>query len=113
MEKVVKLVDVLEMLNRIDTAVYEGEGYQHEEWVEYAEKMAEERTRTHASDSEEHETHEERTEEPCDGAEVITIKDGTLKMVTGRFVIYDREFLKTHFNTTEAKIYGAKMEVEE
>lgn len=47
-------------------------------------------------------------EEACDGAEVITVKDGTLKMVYGRFVIYDRDFLKSHFNTTEAKIYGAE-----
>ena len=44
--------------------------------------------------------------EPCEGEEVITVKDGTLKMVYGRFVIYDREFLKSHFNTTEAAIYG-------
>lgn len=48
--------------------------------------------------------------EPCDGAEVITVKDGTLKMGYGRYVIYDREFLKTHFNTTEAKIYGESCE---
>lgn len=48
--------------------------------------------------------------EPYKGEEVITVKDGTLKMVYGRFVIYDREFLKTHFNTTEAKIYGEPCE---
>lgn len=39
MEKVVKLADVLEMLNRIDNAVYDGEGYRHEEWVEYAKNL--------------------------------------------------------------------------
>ena len=37
---------------------------------------------------------------------VIRLKKGTLKARTGRYVIYDVEWLKTHFNTTEAKIYG-------
>ena len=48
-------------------------------------------------------THEERTDE-----EVITLRKGVLKAVTGRYVVYDREWLKEHFNTTEAKIYGAE-----
>ena len=37
---------------------------------------------------------------------VIRIKKGTLKARTGKYVVYDVEWLKTHFNTTEAKIYG-------
>ena len=37
---------------------------------------------------------------------LIRIKKGTLKVRTGRYVIYDVEWLKEHFNTTEAKIYG-------
>ena len=37
---------------------------------------------------------------------VIRLKKGTLKARTGRYVIYDVEWLKEHFNTTEAKIYG-------
>lgn len=41
-----------------------------------------------------------------DGAEILTIDKRTLKAVTGRFVIYDREWLKEHFNTTEAHLYG-------
>ena len=43
---------------------------------------------------------------PSEDEKVIRIKKGTLKARTGRYVIYDVEWLKTHFNTTEAKIYG-------
>ena len=43
---------------------------------------------------------------PSEDEKVIRIKKGTLKVRTGRYVIYDVEWLKTHFNTTEAKIYG-------
>ena len=44
--------------------------------------------------------------QPSENEQIIRIKKGTLKARTGRFVIYDVEWLKTHFNTTEAKIYG-------
>lgn len=47
-------------------------------------------------------TSKERTEDE----EVIALPKGTLKAVTGRFVVYDREWLKKHFNTTEAYLYG-------
>jgi hypothetical protein len=43
---------------------------------------------------------------PSEDEKVIRVKKGTLKVRTGRYVIYDVEWLKTHFNTTEAKIYG-------
>ena len=43
---------------------------------------------------------------PSEDDKVIRIKKGTLKARTGRYVIYDVEWLKTHFNTTEVKIYG-------
>ena len=45
-------------------------------------------------------------QQPSEDEKVIRIKKGTLKARTGRYVIYDVEWLKTHFNTTEAKIYG-------
>ena len=47
---------------------------------------------------------------PSEDEKVIRIKKGTLKVRTGRFVIYDVEWLKEHFNTTEAKIYGQPSE---
>ena len=43
---------------------------------------------------------------PSEDEKVIRISKGTLKVRTGRYVIYDVEWLKTHFNTTEAKLYG-------
>ncbi len=43
---------------------------------------------------------------PSEDEKVIRISKGTLKARTGRYVIYDVEWLKTHFNTTEAKLYG-------
>jgi len=43
---------------------------------------------------------------PSEDEKVIRIKKGTLKARTGKYVVYDVEWLKTHFNTTEAKIYG-------
>ena len=45
-------------------------------------------------------------QQPSEEEKVIRIKKGTLKVRTGRYVIYDVEWLKTHFSTTEAKIYG-------
>ena len=45
-------------------------------------------------------------EQPGENEQIIRIKKGTLKARTGRYVIYDVEWLKTHFSTTEAKIYG-------
>ncbi len=44
--------------------------------------------------------------QPSENEQIIRISKGTLKARTGRYVIYDVEWLKTHFNTTEAKIYG-------
>jgi len=43
---------------------------------------------------------------PSEDEKVIRVKKGTLKARTGKYVVYDVEWLKTHFNTTEAKIYG-------
>ena len=43
---------------------------------------------------------------PSEDEKVIRIKKGTLKVRTGKYVIYDVEWLKEHFNTTEVKIYG-------
>ena len=43
---------------------------------------------------------------PSENEQIIKISKGTLKARTGKYVIYDVEWLKTHFNTTEAKIYG-------
>ena len=45
-------------------------------------------------------------QQPSENEQIIRISKGTLKARTGRYVIYDGEWLKTHFNTTEAKIYG-------
>lgn len=45
-------------------------------------------------------------QQPSEDEKVIKVSKGTLKARTGRYVIYDVEWLKTHFNTTEAKIYG-------
>lgn len=45
-------------------------------------------------------------EQSSENEQIIRIKKGTLKAKTGRYVIYDVEWLKEHFNTTEAKIYG-------
>ena len=45
-------------------------------------------------------------QQPNEDEKIIRIKKGTLKVRTGKYVIYDVEWLKTHFNTTEAKIYG-------
>ena len=44
--------------------------------------------------------------QPSENEEIIKIHKGALKVRTGRYVIYDVEWLKEHFNTTEAKIYG-------
>ena len=48
-----------------------------------------------------------------DGAEILTIDKRTFKAVTGRFVIYDREWLKEHFSTTEAYLYGGTRAAEQ
>ena len=45
-------------------------------------------------------------EHNCENEEIIKVSKGALKARTGRYVIYDVEWLKTHFNTTEAKLYG-------
>lgn len=47
---------------------------------------------------------------PSENEKIIRISKGTLKARTGKYVIYDVEWLKTHFNTTEAKIYGQPSE---
>lgn len=49
-------------------------------------------------------------QQPSEDEKIIRIKKGTLKARTGRYVIYDVEWLKTHFNTTESKIYGQPSE---
>ena len=49
-------------------------------------------------------------EHNCEDEQIIRIKKGTLKARTGKYVVYDVEWLKTHFNTTEAKIYGQPSE---
>jgi hypothetical protein len=49
-------------------------------------------------------------EQPSENEQIIRIKKGTLKVRTGRYVVHDVEWLKTHFNTTEAKIYGQPSE---
>lgn len=48
--------------------------------------------------------------EPCEDEEVIRLPRGALKAGIGRFVVYDREFLKSYFNTTEMAIYGKPCE---
>ena len=45
-------------------------------------------------------------QQPSEDEKVIRISKGTLKARTGKYVIYDVEWLKTHFNTTEAMFYG-------
>lgn len=45
-------------------------------------------------------------QQPSEGEKIIKVRKGTLKLRTGRFVVYDVEWVKEHFNTTEAKIYG-------
>ena len=45
-------------------------------------------------------------EHNCENEEIIKVSKGALKARQGRYVIYDVEWLKTHFNTTEAKLYG-------
>lgn len=45
-------------------------------------------------------------EHNCENEEIIKVSKGALKARQGRFVIYDVEWLKEHYNTTEAKIYG-------
>lgn len=42
----------------------------------------------------------------AENEEVIRVSKGVLKARTGRFVIYDAEWLKEHFYETEEKIYG-------
>lgn len=49
-------------------------------------------------------------EHNCENEEIIKVSKGALKARTGRFVIYDAKWLKEHFNTTEAKIYGQPSE---
>lgn len=38
----------------------------------------------------------------------VTLSRGILKKRVGRFVIYDVEWLKEHYNTTEAALYGRR-----
>lgn len=49
-------------------------------------------------------------QQPSENEKIIRVRKGTLKARTGRYVVYDVEWLKTHFNTTEAKIYGQPKE---
>ena len=49
-------------------------------------------------------------EHNCENEEIIKVSKGALKARQGRFVIYDAKWLKEHFNTTEAKIYGQPSE---
>ena len=45
-------------------------------------------------------------QQPSENEEIIKVSKGAVKARTGRFVVYDAKWLKEHFNTTEAKIYG-------
>lgn len=45
-------------------------------------------------------------QQPRENEEIIKVSKGAVKARTGRFVVYDVEWLKERFNTTEAKIYG-------
>ena len=45
-------------------------------------------------------------QQPCEDTEVIKVSKGAVKARQGRFVIYDVEWLKENFYTTEEKIYG-------
>jgi hypothetical protein len=49
-------------------------------------------------------------EHNCENEEIIKVSKGVLKARQGRYVIYDVKWLKEHFNTTEAKIYGQPSE---
>jgi hypothetical protein len=49
-------------------------------------------------------------QQPSDNEEIIRVSKGAVKARQGRFVIYDTEWLKEHFNTTEAKLYGQPCE---
>ncbi len=49
-------------------------------------------------------------QQPSENEEIIKVSKGALKARRGRFVIYDAEWLKEHFNTTEAKLYGQPRE---
>lgn len=49
-------------------------------------------------------------QQPSENEEIIKVRKGTLKARTGKYVIYDVEWLKEHYNTTEAKIYGQPKE---
>jgi len=49
-------------------------------------------------------------QQPSENEQIIKVSKGVLKARTGRFVIYDAEWLKENFNTTEAKIYGQPSE---
>ena len=49
--------------------------------------------------------------QPSEDEKVIRIKKGTLKARTGRYVIYDVEWLKTHFNTKLNGDYISRKEV--
>lgn len=49
-------------------------------------------------------------QESSEDEEVIRVTKGTVKARKDRFVIYDAEWLKEHFNTTEAKLYGKPSE---
>ena len=49
-------------------------------------------------------------QQPNENEESLKIHKGVLKARTGRYVIYDVEWLKEHFNTTEAKLYGQPSE---
>lgn len=44
--------------------------------------------------------------QPSEDTEVIKVSKGAVKARQGRFVIYDVEWLKKNFYTTEEKIYG-------
>lgn len=45
-------------------------------------------------------------QQPCEDTEVIKVSKGAVKARQGRFVIYDVEWLKKNFYSTEEKIYG-------
>ena len=45
-------------------------------------------------------------QQPCEDTEVIKVSKGAVKARQGRFVIYDVDWLKKNFYSTEEKIYG-------
>ena len=49
-------------------------------------------------------------QQTSDGIEVIRMGKNTVKARQGRFVVYDVEWLKEHFNTTETMLYGVPSE---